>query len=897
MVAQIAFLGAWNSDYWSYSLCDTQKVNVLSNNYKTIEFNFSLNGHYYQAFHQLDAMLFNMSDQQTVVCIVISFVLMSLFVIIGFKQHRDSDNNDNDKVITWIDSVFLLYCCLGVITLVTCYFFKIYVIGLGCSGEENVSNIATNTLPSQFALASISLTSLLIPQILDLFYILWQVLNNNKNNSNNPSDDKNRLQACFICVGYEKICNGCNARFDNKFAWNLWLLTPTMIIGTLFAASQDGDALLGVIESIMQPECSYGSDSCSWIYYKDIHRLIVSAYGVILVSSLFFFMIWIESRIPDMGGCHGCKCYFCLLLLELGCMIIGVLCAIINVSEFPNVSWYGRMSPIRRKQQENINDTFRICLYVCEIIYVIRALSMILGCVISKYCFIGWYLILTAVYLYTVILSTYVTYAPLFIIGIFIIVLIFFHQFNCNINVKENNSNDKENSQSKHQHNKIVVVIISIFLQLLDLTTDYNLIYQWVFVNPSMEFDIYAAIIFAILFSSQIVSMYKMGNVDEILIPHDYNSMGKNNSNNNNKNAIATDEIVKNVNFSCCDKLMTCIGCGRSWVAGKLIKMRHTYYGEYVNLKIYELCLESIPSVILQLYIALVQAFIIAETNGNSSLLTLVASIIVTINSASFSIWRIFASNAHSNDDDDTSRRASIVHPISNKPNVSSVELECMNDKSSRGGIINEDASDQKRLMERDDSTSTHSTTSVAEANANTISDGSANDEKKSEINSTDTNESAREIKQAKYSKFSLFIIYVLICSDLYIRSFPFIFGTFVIRLALEHKHGHYSSENWLYMWICIAVMVVGVVVIGIYEYTMLMVIKKDKYKTTNGWTRIQQSFMSYFTCLLSLLFTLPLKHFHQKNIFDKYVHVVTVKMQRCVFSSNTFWFPSNDLY
>ena len=68
------------------------------------------------------------------------------------------------------------------------------------------------------------------------------------------------------------------------------------------------------------------------------------------------------------------------------------------------------------------------------------------------------------------------------------------------------------------------------------------------------------------------------------------------------------------------------------------------------------------------------------------------------------------------------------------------------------------------------------------------------------------------------------------------------------------------------------------VVLTGIYEYKTLFWIKKRQYKheyENQVSLRIQETFISYFTCLLNLLFTLPLRNFHRKNELEKYVKFV----------------------
>ena len=86
MSVEIDLSCIWNKDYFTYSLCMTHTLNVVPNNYQTVVFDLSLSERYHQTFHRLDATLFNISNQQTVVCIAIALVLTCLFVIIGFKR-------------------------------------------------------------------------------------------------------------------------------------------------------------------------------------------------------------------------------------------------------------------------------------------------------------------------------------------------------------------------------------------------------------------------------------------------------------------------------------------------------------------------------------------------------------------------------------------------------------------------------------------------------------------------------------------------------------------------------------------------------------------------------------------------------------------------------------------
>ena len=66
------------------------------------------------------------------------------------------------------------------------------------------------------------------------------------------------------------------------------------------------------------------------------------------------------------------------------------------------------------------------------------------------------------------------------------------------------------------------------------------------------------------------------------------------------------------------------------------------YSNEYSILKIYEIGLESIPTMILQIYVALVTPFSDNFDATSDSTVTLLASIGITFISISYSIFRMF---------------------------------------------------------------------------------------------------------------------------------------------------------------------------------------------------------------------------------------------------------------
>ena len=784
MVAQATMWSHWQSDYLIYFICNTQSVTVPTNDYNTLTFNISVANYINNAFHQFDTVIYNVGEESTVLCMAISFVIMCIFLCVGYKGY------DDKKPIAAVYMIFLLFVGLLVITSTTTYFFMIYVIGFGCSRENVVQSFIM-----QYVYENIILLCLLLFATLELCFVLRM--------DAYAHDEQQRGSSHSVCDWYIASCQ----KILGKFRWNLFLLTPIMLLSAFHIVLSVSHDLVDVILD----NCSYSSALCNVYYYGDINRVVTDIYGLLMMILICFCVIWIETRMLKKQ--HSCYLYLCLLILVLLCLVFGVIYVVVDISNSGEISWYSLDSTDRYQRYEDGQEYASYVLYVVFLVYGIRGLSMMFGfCGVSKYIVIGWYSVGSILYMSNGGDALYNgAYVPLLNIGALVSVLVFFRD-------------------SKNKSSKIVFVIISMFLQLMDVTTDWNLIYQWY----NNGYHSWAIIQIMIILFAQIISTSKMGNVDNILA--DYNNRKNSNANARNgnvKTAYINNEHYGNVEFGKCDRIMTSIGFGRSWVAAKLIQEREKYYGEYTNLKIYELCLESIPTVVFQLYTALIQTFVIPNDNTQVTLLTLIASIAITILSVSFSIWRVFASNT----------------PTKKKQKKQKQNLsKCNNCKCIQEKFKQEIDTDTDTTHDRDVNCPNHKPC-------------------------IDALEIETKSKIKMYSKSMLFVIYVLICCDLYIRSFPLIFGSFVIRTALQNTDSVNMDGNFNYfLLISSIVMAIGVIVIGIYEYTMLLVIKRNEYKRMNKFTRLMETFISLFTSLLSLLLTLPLKHFFQKNHFQRYL-------------------------
>ena len=329
---------------------------------------------------------------------------------------------------------------------------------------------------------------------------------------------------------------------------------------------------------------------------------------------------------------------------------------------------------------------------------------------------------------------------------------------------------------------------------LIDYTTNVNLIVVWYF-DPDRYNYIWASLQLIILLSSQILASNKMGNVDNI-----------------QSSAFYYEETTQSIGRF--DRFITLLGFGRVRMGCKSIYNYEIFYPEYFNLKLYQLCFDGLPTMCLQLYIALA---------SKTSSLTLIASITITFASILFSIFRLFHKNAKKHSFDKT---------ISYKVDVNDCNIDNNNKHSD-----------------------THGRSNVIDA-FSTLT--------------------------MTYSRISQIIMCLLVLTDTYIRTFPFIFATFMIRTIVSNIgiHSFVDVKDTLPLFIVLVFLAfiwfIMIIITVVSQYIMLnwMAIKSKPNPQNNTTINIKSYcvFASCFSCLFNIIFVLPLKRFDQKYSFQTYV-------------------------
>ena len=328
---------------------------------------------------------------------------------------------------------------------------------------------------------------------------------------------------------------------------------------------------------------------------------------------------------------------------------------------------------------------------------------------------------------------------------------------------------------------------------LIDYTTNLNLIVVWYF-DPDRYNYIWASLQLIILVSSQILASKKMGNADNIQSIAFYN-----------------EETTQSIGRF--DRFITLFGFGRVCMGCKSIYNYEIFYPEYFNLKLYQLCFDGLPTMCLQLYIALA---------SKTSSLPLIASITITFASLLYSIFRIFHKNA---------KEYSFEKTITYKVDVNDCNIDNNNNNNDIQG--------------RTDVIDSFSTLTIT------------------------------------YSQFSQIVMCLLVLTDTYIRTFPFIFATFMIRTIVSNI-GIHSFVNVKHALLFIVLIFLAftwfimIIITVASQYIILnwMAIKSQPNLENNTTIKSYHLFASCFSCLFNIIFVLPLKRFDQKYSFQRYVCV-----------------------
>ena len=379
---------------------------------------------------------------------------------------------------------------------------------------------------------------------------------------------------------------------------------------------------------------------------------------------------------------------------------------------------------------------------------------------------------------------------------------------------------------------KFVPTFVSIFLSILDLSTDIALIVQW-YTNDDFAWCI---LLGTILIFSQIISTFKW-------------------STNDNKNILQSIYIQRSNVMTKFDYFMSIIGLGRSWMGSKSIATNFALKNELTGMKINEIQFESMPSVCLQLYVILTQYYI-----SNKSINYTVASIVslcVSALSMTFSIWLVFKSNVKNYKYTKQGQGARDGdHTVTS--DLQGIELTIATPSKS-----------QDRYPSSPKSIQSISSRSRSSPRGITVNHNT-------------------EMTGYEYSSFFQCIVFGYVFCDFYCRGFQLVLIFFVNKMALQHNA--VSSINVLTIISMTSVMVTVYVV---YDIASLRMIRNQKHKI-NGWVSmemLQLTFVSLLSNVVNLLFTLPLKTIVQKNNAKRHVFYCLVKGDAVFGASLIFFF------
>ena len=480
--------------------------------------------------------------------------------------------------------------------------------------------------------------------------------------------------------------------------------------------------------------------------------------------------------------------------------------------------------------------------------------------------------------------------------------------------------------------NEFVLINISIFLYLLDLTTDWNLIIQWILSKNY----IWACAQLVIIISTQIISTNNIGHKSRIL---------KLNLNLINANSIST-----------FDKIMTLIGLGRAWMGCKTIIDKNLYYEEYSSMKIDEIEYESIPTVALQLYVALANYYLF----DNKQSLSLVASIAITLVSMTFSIWKVFYNNAqnykfsknrissknskqtmsidtsisdiartrkkvndkhfgnkklgvtsmspsgcstptaqtlsittpakivYTKDDDQNDDEVNIIGDVNTHVHfddiMTSNELNLVemmkfgdndllsnvdeNNQYNNEEIVAQDVTSVCKIDLRDDITTDDEHEHENIYSKSDSINRTSHSRSATQISSTNLNNMQQEKKAKNYGKVLKLMIFCYLYFDFYCRSFVLLYSGYLVRVFWDSAQ---HDESPLHQWIII----IGIgllMLLSLIAFEIYFLHKMQKSNKPN-WDHVcRHLLVSLFSNIINLLFVLPLKKMKQKHDIHGYV-------------------------
>eukprot|EP01084_Bolivina_argentea_P021594 40119_1 len=527
-------------------------------------------------------LLFNMKDIFSTFSFTITNIVAGIYIIIGIKWYEQDPDSTKPQNIE-INMIAFLVAILQIMLIVS---FPMYTSFSSCLMDDLSFDLNVNIIGFSFALLSF------------IFIIMWLVY-----------ICKNQTQ-CGLCPNQK--CNRCWCLF-----W--WLLFTNVFIATIIIIPNPNDPwpftpyFIGFfIYSILIwygwfivwcKQCNY-CESCSCSCYGDP----LECCGCPCRCCCKFCECFACKCCPCCGQkCHGMKCYKCyrfpLLLPFFLAALLPFFLTIVGDDKCNN----GYDNDSNRDNDSNNNycndgddDTNSIMgndgfeghevfwIFVGPIIGTILLVTFFRTCC-NKRLFphwIFWNLVVHPTYILYIIMNFTVPLIWMNIITPFWITITFFQ-------IKELRVFTED--------------IITIYLVTLDVITDINLIFYWSVITENYAWALIQALF---IFIGQLLSLSKEPTTK-------------------NKK----EEKSIRITLTKLDKCMPFIGLGRPWYLIKAWSNTSTKeYYQTLNqrIKVWEIMMESFPSVSLQIYVSMVQ-------DEYSS--SLIQSILASFISLTWTVW------------------------------------------------------------------------------------------------------------------------------------------------------------------------------------------------------------------------------------------------------------------
>ena len=893
------------------------------------------NEYFDEKYKSFDVFLVNLSDIQTLLCIVISITLTSIFVSCGLSKYaakrlndvltrdlyhnsnnRSSSDNvashaetdrDHDSAVQQLKlneqkSVLRLHKMISIykhvlahISIVSVYLYVEYVHQINFSqicSEDEVFRVGLVWFEHRIIS---TLTVILINQLWNLRMLAWKSDNYDTDDGNAMYNSSHLDTNTGAIIKHMACHEKCYHNTKHDIYCYKYLFQPGWLyLCAIYGGYMGGSGVFDALRTL--------------------------PYGITNITSLVVpVLLGIWMKWQEMKFYQSFEDYFDL---ELKKIVIHVIKDVIMFSICFVVAFY-TFGPYFDSMVIFLNENMLLYLPVFTIpllllaIFIIRPfIFLVPGCIMSHLVIIGWYYLMLFLFLlkkvapnthssngYTKLFSfSFALYVnggvePIWIGFNVLSIIFFFH-----VGTKE--------------LQKLTHSVLSIFLTLLDVSTDLNVLIQW-FINGDY---IWFGIQLFILIASQLIASIKLGNANQY---HEH-SQSQNKFTNTN------------VRINWFDRLMTLLGVGRAWMGCKAMGNYDLYGDDYSVLKIYEIGLESIPTMILQIYVALVIPFSDNYDPNQDSTITLLASIGITFISISYAVFRLFNKHVPKNQNKDQNSKMPVTASqvfnlvLSTAASNSANTTNPTHAEPSMNENINIEpdfmSASTSNKCEPTQSTCPHTPTTKARSNISSIDLIS---EQNLEIHCIDDNhdsnvhvpargaltpdssaigniESNKQVEPSRvsigddevvidsndnkmgstnidlqvdmYSKWTKFVVYLFLLSDMYVRGWSTIFFLFLLRQCIYvYNILDDEEKTGLLGFTALIAVLSGVYfyLTCIFEYCMLEWIKLDKYKSVyqNQLSiRIQETFIAFFSSIVNLLVMFSLKKFERKNSFSRYV-------------------------